>query len=283
MLRLFFISIVVSLSISPATNAGAETFGFSGLFDEEKWMNRLNDIGQFVDGGIDIGVAPTDGGSAPAVPSPSPGTPSPTLNQALGSSRIATRIFAGPNQYPPANYAAYGIIAFSSTASTETVERHTAICRAYLKALPLPPEGVPPVSQLVTVWPIITDDVANSIHKMDEKLQCEAAVRNYNQSLGQTAIQAARKKLNKSFGRGPFLIAWSPTEMIGSDKTVMLFWDLSQVDDYDSALSHFQVWVNDIQSDQWENGLTVSKLRVKIQAIINRYGQMFGNVITIGG
>jgi hypothetical protein len=49
---------------------------------------------------------------------------------------IASRLFAGPDQYPPEEFAAYGILAFRSRASSQDRARHLMICEAYAATLP---------------------------------------------------------------------------------------------------------------------------------------------------
>ena len=52
------------------------------------------------------------------------------------SSVIASRIFAGPNQYPPKEFAAYSIVAFPSRPSLHDRDRYLTICHAYVATLP---------------------------------------------------------------------------------------------------------------------------------------------------
>lgn len=55
----------------------------------------------------------------------------------FGTSIVTTsRIFAGPNQYPPKEFAAYGILAFRSRSSSYDRDRHLMICNAYVTTLP---------------------------------------------------------------------------------------------------------------------------------------------------
>jgi hypothetical protein len=68
----------------------------------------------------------------------------------------ASRTFAGPGQYPPSRFAAYGIVAFQAL-PYDTVEtnRYRNICRGYLAAIPgskiLLNKGIPLNKQMVTV------------------------------------------------------------------------------------------------------------------------------------
>src|SRR3569623_259611 len=57
----------------------------------------------------------------------------------------ASRIFAGPDNFPPKNFAAYGLVAFNSVASTENGDRYKMFCRAYVNS-------VPASAQVVKQW-----------------------------------------------------------------------------------------------------------------------------------
>ena len=74
----------------------------------------------------------------------------------------ASRIFAGDDQYPPNSFAAYGIIAFRSLATDVTSDRYLAICKGYMSSIlsfsELVDEKVIPSQQMVTVWPLNSED-----------------------------------------------------------------------------------------------------------------------------
>jgi hypothetical protein len=48
---------------------------------------------------------------------------------------LASRLFAGPTQYPPTDFAAYGIVAFKTRATAEDKPRYEMICNAYVAGL----------------------------------------------------------------------------------------------------------------------------------------------------
>lgn len=234
----------------------------------------------------------TGGGNGAANGNGIGGGPS-SLGAALSSPRKATRLFGGPGQYPPPEYAAYAIVAFSASVSAETRERYDYICRAYLRALPPPPVDLPPLKQLVTVWPVFADETAtrlteSAVEGIAEEQAvsiCKDATINYHLSLGQQAIRIAEGKGINVGGRGPFLIAWAPTTDINHEDTIILFMNLSDADDFISAKDHFQVWVNEIEADPevWGSGFNVKRLRLKFRTIINVYGRRFENVFFTEG
>src|SRR5690349_14864524 len=79
----------------------------------------------------------------------------------------ASRLFAGPEQYPPKLFAAYGILAFPARASSYDRDRYMMICEAYIAGLPSTYEvGKPKWDQMVTVWPVISDEQANAINQI---------------------------------------------------------------------------------------------------------------------
>ena len=81
------------------------------------------------------------------------------LRSDFSASVIPSRFFAGPNQYPPREFAAYGILAFRSRPSSYNRDRYSMICEAYATALPHASElAVPRGKQMVTVWPLNSDD-----------------------------------------------------------------------------------------------------------------------------
>lgn len=78
----------------------------------------------------------------------------------------ASRIFAGPGQYPPAEFAAYGIVAFRTLAAPDDRAHYELICEAYVRSLLHVSElDVPPAEQMVTVWPVDSDAVAYRINE----------------------------------------------------------------------------------------------------------------------
>jgi uncharacterized surface protein with fasciclin (FAS1) repeats len=189
----------------------------------------------------------------------------------------ASRLFAGPGQYPPTDFAAYGILAFRSRASSFDLERHLMICEAYVRAVPSAVElGLPHKDQMVTVWPIENDVVARSISTVARDKVCAAATQSYGLVTAQTAILHAEKAGQKLEGRsGPFLLAWSPPKNKGEAGSVVLMADLSRVSNYQQAVSIMGKWVSDIERNpsMWANGgWNAERVRIAIQQWLDYYG-----------
>ncbi len=70
----------------------------------------------------------------------------------------ASRVFAGPGEFPPEGYAAYGIVALAEKPTSETAPIYQAICEAYVSTLisssQFLKEGIPLKQQMVTAWPL---------------------------------------------------------------------------------------------------------------------------------
>jgi hypothetical protein len=197
------------------------------------------------------------------------------LGKALADAGTATRIFAGPDEYPPADYAAYGIVAFRSTATEADTVRYSNICAAYVSTLPPSPKDSDKQKQMVTVWPVDDSTTAKKLNRLRTPTDiCATALTHYNLSLSHHLIAAAKLQGENVDGVGPYLLAWSPTDKIGTDQAVILMADFSQAKTYEEAQRLMVAWVNDIESDPkfWQNGFTVDKVRLKIKSLVDRYG-----------
>jgi hypothetical protein len=192
-----------------------------------------------------------------------------------------SRGFTGPNQFPPKSFASYGIIAFPSRASSHDIDRHLMICEAYVTALPHSNElvGVPPDQQMITVWPVNSDDISsklneNSVDVNSMDLGCDQAVKNYGLLLSKQALKEAKIVGVNTSGSGPYLLAWSPADKKGKKDALVLVSDLSDVTTYQQAQAVFRQWINDIQQDPnlWKTGWNMEKLRVKIRFWADMYG-----------
>ncbi|MBD3646527.1 MAG: hypothetical protein HUJ31_03530, partial [Pseudomonadales bacterium] len=103
----------------------------------------------------------------------------------------ASRIFTGPHDYPPEEFAAYGIVAFKSAANGGSQARHEMICRGYAGSLaPSDSLSVPAQRQMVTVWPVNDPALADALNQQSPP-GCEAAVAHYDLPTGLTAIAQA--------------------------------------------------------------------------------------------
>jgi hypothetical protein len=222
--------------------------------------------------------APVDTGPPPTV---LPGE-IPSRGIGGGSAIRAARLFAGPDQYPPEAFAAYGIVAFRARASSGERERHVMLCEAYVATLPRSAELTVPVEeQMVTVWPIDDDKVADELNQLRGGEICDRAVGHYGLP---TALQAIGDAGDARLGRdrrGPFLLAWSPSGDKGDPEALMLIADLTDVTTYAQAEAFFVLWRTDIEAnpEYWNRGWNVERLRVAIQLWVDRYGSQIFSVL----
>lgn len=195
----------------------------------------------------------------------------------------ATRLFAGPNGYPPTDFAAYGILAFTSRASPRDRERHLLICQAYVNSVRLfSAIQKPTTEQMVTVWPLASDAIAESLFQKSDDEVCSGAVDGYGSVTADRAIRHAALAGAELSGLGPFLIAWSPPKKKGEKDAVVLVANLSGIHDYDAALKVMLQWVQDIERDPelWARGWNRSSLTRKIQRWFDHRGTLLLRVFS---
>lgn len=198
--------------------------------------------------------------------------------QTTPSRGAASRIFSGPHQYPPKEFAAYGIVAFRSRPSVYDRNRHLMMCNAYVAALAHVFElGVPSTEQMATVWPVYSDALATSLNQrahFDMSNYCITAVDTYGFSIAQRALKDARYAGIDVNTMGPLLLAWSPSTDKGKRDALVLVSDLSDVTTYYQALAVFLAWSRDIERDPtlWGKGWNLEALRMKIQQWADKYG-----------
>ena len=196
----------------------------------------------------------------------------------------AARLFAGPGQYPPEAFAAYGVVAFRARASSADRDRHLMLCEAYVAALPRTAElNLPDAEQMVTVWPIDDSKMADALNEYAPPNLCETAVAHYGLP---TALQAIRDAGDDRIGRtrrGPFLLAWSPSLAKGSENALVLFADLSDVTTPEQANAFFVTWRDDIEGnpEYWEDGWNVERLRVGIRLWVDRFGSQIFSILGV--
>lgn len=173
------------------------------------------------------------------------------------SSVRASRVFAGPNQYPPQEFAAYGILAFPSRSSPDDRVRHLMICSEYIAVLPHTSELIIPRSeQMVTIWPVDSDTDASRLNRMPRNELCEFAVNNYGLVIAKQALKDAELAGMDTSDRGPFLLAWSPSIDKGKQDALVLAVNLSDVTTFEQAQQIMLSWSDDIERDPqlWSNG-----------------------------
>jgi hypothetical protein len=192
----------------------------------------------------------------------------------------ASRLFAGPSQYPPENFAAYGIVAFPSRATSSDRERHLMICEAYVGSLPHATELAVPIEvQMATIWPLDSNSVAADLNDRGSRQPaaiCETAVQAYGLAMAQQALHDAATAGVDVSGRGPFLLAWSPAAEKGESDAVVLKVDLSGVTTSAQTLELFQGWRTDIEGspELWADGWDIDDLRITIRQWVDRFGPL---------
>ena len=195
----------------------------------------------------------------------------------------ASRAFSGPGQYPPRQFRAYGVVAFQSLASTESeTNRYISLCKGFLAAIPasaaLQEQGVPINEQMVTVWPLIEKQLANTLNQPLGKHDkyCSRIVAATNLPVSHDAIHKANKLSQKPAlkGRGPYLIAWSPASKFGNPEATVLILNLSNVTTTEGAVAIFQDWADKIERnpDLWQAGWNINSLRLSLKLWADRWG-----------
>lgn len=187
----------------------------------------------------------------------------------------ASRLFAGPDDFPPANFAAYGILAFKSKASDQDKSRHIAICRAFINSIrPFDEIPTPIEFQMATVWPVATREMAQRLGQTSGDEICDTAVANYGIVAADSAIRHAELAGADIQGIGPYLLAWSPSTTKGREDAIVLIADLSTIDEYIPALRIMLEWVRDIERDPslWSSGWRLEKARRILQQWFDRRG-----------
>ncbi len=199
-----------------------------------------------------------------------------------GGAIRAARLFAGPGQYPPEAFAAYGILAFRARASSAERDRHVMLCEAYVAALPRSAElAVPVEEQMVTIWPVVDDQTADELNTLVGQDICTTAVGRYGLPTALRAIEDAGEERLGRGRRGPFLLAWSPAADKGKADALMLIADLSDVTTDAQAEAIFVLWRTDIEAnpEYWSRGWDVERLRVAIRLWVDRFGSQIFSVL----
>jgi hypothetical protein len=186
----------------------------------------------------------------------------------------AVRALIEPAEMPPREVAGYGIVAFTTRPLPHDVERYEHVCEAYKATLTsqaeLPP-NTPLSEQMITYWPI-----ANKNTPEARRVDCPHLLSNYALRLGLDAIQDADKqKEGLTSRRGPFLIAWAPSESRFVPDSVVLVMDLSALDGERSFTEVFQDWRQHITDNPelWRRGgFSLEAVRRIIRDTFDRYG-----------
>jgi hypothetical protein len=194
-----------------------------------------------------------------------------------GQTILPTRMFAGPTQYPPQEYKAYGIVAFPSRNTADDKPRFEMICDAYRQSLLHITEArAPHYKQMVTVWPIDSDEEADEINRISREKVCERAVPRYGLKQAQEAIGDAKQNGASLKGRGPFLLAWAPGAQMGQPDALVLVANLSNIEVSEDATSVFNSWASDIKENPkiWDtHNWELERVRLTIRYWVDRYGE----------
>ena len=197
----------------------------------------------------------------------------------------ASRLFLSRDRFTPSDFAAYGIVAFRSAATSSSAERYRKICEGFVASLDatdtLTQEwNIPLSEQMTTVWPLddvrLADDL-NFDERRDEVLKrCPDIVAHISTTISGAAIASARiARGDRTIGGvGPYLLAWSPSDTFGSADARVLVVDLSNVTSVDQATSVFVDWANDIEGDPalWRDGWRVRDVRRVLGQWFDKYG-----------
>ncbi|HEX4409955.1 MAG TPA: hypothetical protein VH206_14380 [Xanthobacteraceae bacterium] len=231
----------------------------------------------FLLGSLDILANLLSSGATP--PSPPPIIRSDSNPVAVPASlppeRAASRLFAGPNQYPPADFAAYGIVAFPARPTTADRDRYIMICEAYVAVLPHASElDLPDSQQMVTVWPVSSDPAATRLNRQPRDEICDQAVDGYGLVVADEALRDATNEKAELNGRGPFLLAWSPSTQKGKPDSLVLVANLSNVTTSDEAKYRFIRWKKNIleNADIWNPGWNVERVRTEMREWADQFG-----------
>ena len=193
----------------------------------------------------------------------------------LGRAKIkASRLFVAPHDFPPEEYAAYGIVAFPTLSTPETIVRYRLVCQAYWATLPPSSDLDTPISQqMVTVWPV--DDPKSPMLGNNMAQACNYAIDHYNLTTALIALkEAADADIEALNGVGPYLLAWSPARAFGEKDTIVLALDLSTATTSQNFVEQFQAWREKIEGDPslWQRGFDPERLRIAIKYWVDRWG-----------
>jgi len=219
-------------------------------------------------------AVPPSLGAAPTGPAHRPAVPGAVAPPHRGTELRAVRALIEPAEMPPREVAGYGIVAFTTRPQRHDVERYKTICEAYKATLTsqaeLPPD-TPLSEQMITYWPIVDKDTPEA-----RRADCPHLVANYALRLGLDAIQDADKQKGRlASRRGPFLIAWAPSDSRFVPDALVLVFDLSSIDGERSFTEVFQDWRQHITDNPelWRRGgFNAEAVRRIIRDTFDRYG-----------
>jgi len=192
----------------------------------------------------------------------------------------AVRSLIGPSDPPPRDVAGYGIVAFTSRPLPQDVERYKSVCEAW-KAVLLDKDELPATvsasEQMVTFWP-----VKNKSSPGAAKGECSTLVAEYALEPALAAINDADKnREGLPSRRGPFLIAWAPSDSRFKPDALVLVMELSRLESQQSFVEVFRDWRSEIvnKPERWKHGFDVESVRRTIRDTFDRYGDLLVRLI----
>lgn len=243
----------------PPTGAQPKFKGFGSVYEAPQ---RPAGMGTAAGSGMAVDTMAVDRATAPKSSAKRNGAPLRPV-----------RALIEPAEMPPRGVAGYGVVAFTTRSLPQSSGRDKSVCEAFKAALIAQdelPSGTPLTEQMVTFWPILNKSTPQAL-----QTDCAHLVENYALRLGLEAIADA-DKLGESLAsrRGPFLIAWAPSESRFKPDAVVLVMDLSSFDSQSSFLEVFQDWRQKIVDNPqlWTRGFDVASLRRTIRDTFDRYG-----------
>jgi hypothetical protein len=157
------------------------------------------------------------------------------------------------------------------------------ICEAYITSLlqfyELNDVNIPNSEQMITVWPINSDEIADDLNSKEKITDpgidiCGVAVDKYGLITAMKALKDAELAQVDTSNRGPFLLAWSPAIDKGKHDALVLTSDLSDVTTYEQAKSILIEWRRNIEQNPllWKDGWNIEKVRVMTRLWVDKYG-----------
>ena len=202
----------------------------------------------------------------------------------------ATRTFSGPEDFPPAEVAGYGIIAFPErpNATEASSARFMLFCNAWAAGFEtsqnLVARNVPRQEQMITVMPLDTGAAALAAREATLNTTpkpCEIALENYGLIEALTALARARlaaartDNVERMDKRGPYLLAWSPGARFTDQDALVLVADLTNSTTEEQIAADMRDWRDEIQKkpELWRTGWSADGLRVTLQRWFDRHAE----------
>jgi hypothetical protein len=186
---------------------------------------------------------------------------------------VPVRAYLRSADIPPAEFGAYGIMAFRAKPTSVTRERLKMACASFIAYLPRQidvPRSVPRNDQMLTIWPLDSPD-ADQARKDD----CDFLVDHYELYAADSAISDASKQGAQFGNDGPFLIGWSPSYTRGVPDKLVLVVDMSSYSSQDSFNQALRFWKEKIVEDPalWRFGFSLEKFRLSVRDFADHYGE----------